>query len=89
MQKGCTNDAVFSMDGIEKKFFELDLVGNYYKNENDEYAEYIVKVEWIKTVSLASARKEVGFFGNQNSACKPINDKWTFTIDRLRVSWGI
>lgn len=83
------NEVVFTVDGIVKKFFELNLEGDYYKEEVGENAEYIVKVEWIKTVKVANAKKELGFFGNQNSACKPVNDKWLFTIKRLNDAWGI
>lgn len=83
------NEAIFIADGIEKDFFNLELEGHYLKNESDENAEYIVKVEWIKTVKVSSAKKEIGFFGNQNSACKPVNDKWIFTINRLKEAWGL
>lgn len=83
------SEAVFTINGVEKKFFELDLEGEYYRDVNDENAEYLVKVEWIKTVKVANAKKELGFFGNQNTACKPVNDKWLFTINRLKEAWGI
>ena len=52
-------------------------------------AEYIVKVEWIKTVPEEKAVKELGFFGNQNSVCKPRNEKWEFTIERLKKYWKV
>jgi len=83
------SEAKFLIDGEEKNFFDLDLEGHYYKNETDENAEYIVKVDWIKKVSASSAIKELGFFGNQNSACKPVNDKWNYTIGRLKDIWKI
>lgn len=83
------SEAVFCTDGTEKNFFDLELEGNYYRNETDENAEYLVKVEWIKMVKIHEAKKEIGFFGNQNTACKPVNDKWIFTIDRLKTAWGI
>ncbi len=82
-------DARFNVDNVEKEFFDLDLDGYYYQNENDDQAEYIVKVDWIKTVDIKNAVKEIGFFGNQNTACRPANDKWLFTIERLKKAWGI
>ena len=69
---------------------ELPLKGEYFENEDDdELAEYIVKVDWIKTVPESKAIKELGFFGNQNSVCRPHNDKWEFTIERLKKYWSI
>jgi len=84
-----TSEAKFIVDGQEKNFFDLNLEGNYYKSENDENAEFLVKVKWIKTVEVKKAIKEAGFFGNQNTACRPANDKWIFTIDRLKKAWGL
>jgi len=83
------NEAVFLVDGVETEFFDLDLEGDYHRDESGDNAEYLVKVEWIKTVPSSLAKKEIGFFGNQNTACKPINEKWLFTINRLKEAWGI
>lgn len=52
--------------------------------QDPERAEYMVAVKWIKTVPEQEAIKETGFFGNQNSAAKPRNKKWSYTIDRLK-----
>lgn len=46
-------------------------------------AEHMVRVEWIKTVPLAQAVREKGFFGNTNSAAGPRSKKWVHTIKRL------
>lgn len=51
--------------------------------------EYMVRVEWLKTVSLEEAIKEKGFFGNQNSAAKPRAKKWQHTVERLRKRFEI
>jgi hypothetical protein len=51
--------------------------------------EYYVKVDWIKTVPLAEAIKEKGFFGNQNSVAKPKAKKWIHTIERLKKRFEI
>ena len=57
--------------------------------EDDDCAEYFVRVEWIKTVPLSEAVKETGFFGNQNSAARPVAAKWRHTVDRLKKRFGI
>ena len=59
-----------------------------YKDD-DEKAEYLVGVKWIKTVPLEKAYREKGFFGNQNSACKPKAKSWDYTIKRLKKHFGI
>ena len=46
----------------------------------EDLAENVVRVDWLKTVPLADARWEKGFFANQNSACKL---RSRFTIERL------
>ena len=39
--------------------------------EDPEKAEYLVRMKWLKTVPVAKAIKEKGFFGNQNSVARP------------------
>ena len=51
--------------------------------------EYFVKVKWIKDLPLNEAVSEVGFFGNQNSVCKPTTPKWNHTVDRLKIHFGV
>ena len=43
----------------------------------------------MKTVPQNEAVSEYGFFGNQNTVCRPKVEKWDFTIKRLREVWGI
>jgi len=57
--------------------------------DNEEKAEYFVRVEWIKTYPITQAVKQMGFFGNQNSVCKPKVSAWIFTIDTLKKKWGV
>ena len=52
--------------------------------DDPEKAEYFVKINWLETVPVEKAFHEVGFFGNQNSACKPQTPKWRKTTDRLK-----
>ena len=56
---------------------------------NEERAEYFVRVKWIKDVPIRQAVKQMGFFGNQNSVCKPKVASWLFTVDTLKKKWGI
>ncbi|MCG2787222.1 MAG: endonuclease NucS [Anaerolineae bacterium] len=48
--------------------------------DNPELSEYLVKVEWIKTLPAKQAIWVKGMFANQNSACKLRNK---FTLERL------
>ncbi len=55
----------------------------------DSHEDVGVGVEWINTVGKNEAVKEVGFFGNQNTVCKPTTQKWNHTVERLKKRWGI
>lgn len=57
--------------------------------ENPDKAEYFVCVKWLKTVPLAQAHSEVGFFGNQNTVARPTAGKWGHTVGRLKERFGI
>lgn len=48
-----------------------------------------VPVDWIKTVPRDKAIKETGFFGNQNTVCRPVAKKWVHTINRLKKRFEI
>ncbi len=61
----------------------------FARKDDPEKAEYLVRVEWLKTMSLDQAIKEKGFFGNQNTVCRPRDKKWDHTVDRLRRRFGI
>lgn len=67
----------------------LNIAKSATNSQDPEKAEYMVGVKWIKTVSIQEALKEKGFFGNQNSAAKPRDKKWSYTIDRLKTRFGI
>ncbi|MBR3076692.1 MAG: DUF91 domain-containing protein [Oscillospiraceae bacterium] len=83
-------DAVFFENGVSVKMNELPLKGKYFYSPDDsEKAEYIVQVRWIKTVRRADAVRELGFFGNQNSVCRPTAERWSFTVERLKKLWNI
>ena len=57
--------------------------------DNDDKAEYLVRVKWIRTLPLNEAIHEVGFFGNQNSVCRPTAPKWNHTVERLKQRFRI
>ena len=57
--------------------------------EDEEKAEYFVKVKWLRSFPIRQAVSELGFFGNQNSVCKPRSSKWLFTVDTLKKKWNI
>jgi hypothetical protein len=57
--------------------------------EDVDRAEYLVRVNWIKTVPLDQAVKEKGLFGNQNTVARPRTPRWEYTIQRLRERFGV
>ena len=84
------SEAAWNLNGIQTNMKDMKLQGSYFYREDDpERAEYIVPVKWIKTVSYSKAIKETGFFGNQNTVCKPTSEKWNFTVNRLKELWSI
>ncbi|OUE09749.1 hypothetical protein CMsap09_12445 [Clavibacter michiganensis] len=59
-----------------------NLIGTYVQRETagDDDDEWVVPIEWSRTVRQEDAYWEKGFFANQNSACK---FRQEFTLDRL------
>ena len=56
-------------------------------DEHDpELSEYLVRVEWLKTLSAEEAIREKGMYVNHNSATKLRN---RFTLDRLAEHSGL
>lgn len=47
--------------------------------------EYCVRVQWLDTAPTQNAVKEAGFFGNQNTVCRPTSPKWRHTVERLKT----
>lgn len=57
----------------------------YRENADDpDKSEYFVPVKWLETRAESDAVNEVGFFGNQNTVCKPTTPKWRHTVDKLK-----
>lgn len=96
---GIVKDAVVPIDEFTVKSdngsmvpilsLPLNAAGNPTMANNPEKAEHFVRVEWLYTVPQSQAIREPGFFGNQNSAAKPRDQKWSFTIERLKEHFGI
>lgn len=83
-------DATFMVDGKPKSFAEIETQGSYlYSLDDLDKAEYVVRVDWMKSVAVKDAVRELGFFGNQNTVCRPVADKWNFTVERLKKIWDI
>ncbi|MFM0285059.1 endonuclease NucS domain-containing protein [Paraburkholderia megapolitana] len=72
--------------GTKRSVLDAVKSGNYHREylDDDELCEYFVPVKWIQTVPVAEAINEIGFFGNQNTVCKPTATKWRSTVDRLK-----
>ncbi|WP_413375692.1 endonuclease NucS domain-containing protein [Alkalihalobacillus sp. 1P02AB] len=81
-------EVTFDVDGIEKRMEELELHGPdiLYDKEDLDNCEYVVKVEWIKTVPIEKAFKEKGLKANQNTAFK-LNSQ--YTIDKVSEFFGL
>lgn len=67
----------------------LDIAEQAKARTEPELTEYLVRVQWLKTVPEGAAVKEVGFFGNQNTVARPRTPKWVHTVDRLKQRFGI
>ncbi len=74
-------------DGVDVPVLEAATRGSYHAEFFDdlELCEYFVGVEWLQTVPLSQAVREVGFFGNQNTICRPSTPKWRWTVERLKT----
>jgi hypothetical protein len=77
-----------SVDGVEKPILEVDLKAPSMDHDADdpELSEYLVQVEWIKTLPAEKAIWEKGMYANQNSATKLRNK---FTLERLTEYFGV
>jgi hypothetical protein len=66
---------------------ELDLATKYrHAGNGSEHDEYVVPIEWIKTLESGNAIREKGLFANQHSACKLRN---RFTLETLNRRFGL
>ncbi|MET1077052.1 MAG: endonuclease NucS domain-containing protein [Pseudomonas sp.] len=77
--------------GREIPVLELAQGGSYHREfiNDPERCEYFVAVEWLYSLPLEQAVKEVGLFGNQNTICRPTTPKWRWTVERLKERFGV
>ncbi len=78
-------------DKGEVPLLEAPIHASYHKHlvEDEDRAEYAVRVRWLDAVPLKKAKSEVGFFGNQNTVCRPTTEKWNHTVERLKVLFKV
>jgi Endonuclease NucS len=75
----------------ERPALEVLNEGDYHRESmsDPERSEWFVPVRWIKTMPLEKAVQEIGFFGNQNTVCKPTAPKWRSTVTRLKERFDV
>ena len=83
------NDFMVDEQGVQVHVHEANTQGDYLAGGTDEDCSWFVGVDWVHTVPLNKAVKEIGFFGNQNSVAKPKSERWEHTVSRLRKVWGL
>ncbi|QXH47617.1 DUF91 domain-containing protein [Pseudomonas xanthosomatis] len=78
-------DFCLSEGGVERPALEL-LQADYHRAyvDDPQRCEYFVPVEWLYSLPLNEAVREVGLFGNQNTICRPTTPKWRWTVERLK-----
>lgn len=84
-------DFLLVHEGGERPALDVLAAAEYHREfvDDPEQCEYFVPVQWLHSVPLSEASKEVGFFGNQNTICRPTTPKWRWTVDRLKERFGI
>ncbi len=80
------NDFVIPVNGGPQKALDVLSAAHYHRALADdaEQSEYFVPVKWLEAVPASQAFSETGFFGNQNTVCKPTTPKWRHSIERLK-----
>ena len=76
-----------SENGASKPLTEVEIEAPEMFDE--AHGEKIVAVDWIRTVEFHDSVSELGFFGNQNTVARPRDEKWAFTVGRLKELWGV
>jgi len=80
------NEFTVMKDGQERPVLEVATRASYHAAfiDDPEQCEYFVPVQWLQTVPISQAVREIGMFGNQNTVCRPKTPKWRSTIERLK-----
>lgn len=91
VQSGIEPASSFTVNTEEGEKLAMDVLkfSELYRQNTDDpdKSEYFVTVKWLETRSEQEAVNEVGFFGNQNTVCKPTTPKWRHTIEKLKHSF--
>ncbi len=84
-------DFTVKQNGVDVPVMQAVTQGNYHAEyiNDPERCEYFVPVEWLHTVPVEQAVREIGMFGNQNTVCRPTTPKWRWTIERLKERFSI
>lgn len=82
-----SSDFVVTTPEGERPCHDVLAHGDRYRREADDpdMAEYFVRVTWLDAVPKERAVKELGFFGNQNTVCRPTTPVWRHTVERLKA----
>lgn len=74
-------------NGIDVPVLVAATHGSYHSEHlnNLDLCEHFVAIDWLQTVPVSQAIKEIGMFGNQNTVCRPTTPKWRSTVDRLKA----
>ncbi|MFO7942656.1 MAG: endonuclease NucS [Bacillota bacterium] len=76
------DEVLFEVDGEKRTIYEISENAGYHEQymDDEENAEYVVRVDWVKAVEKDEAIREVGFFGNQNTVCRPTTPNWRISL---------
>jgi hypothetical protein len=83
------NEFEVDENGKAVSILDIKTSAKYGSRVNTDDQEFFVKIKWIKTFSRADAYDELGFFGNQNSVCKPTAPRWRSTVEHLKEKFQI
>jgi hypothetical protein len=78
-----------NINGKSENILDVVRIGSYGRNADQEDQDFFVKVDWVATCSTEDAYDELGFFGNQNSVCRPTATRWISTVDKLKSHFKI
>lgn len=57
------------------------------KADDPEKSEHFVRIKWLESMPESEAYDEIGFFGNQNTVCRPETPKWRYIVERLKTKF--
>lgn len=76
-------------DGIRKLLINVSDKADYRSRIGSDKQEWFVPVKWLRAVPRDERFNELGFFGNQNSVCRPTAAQWRHTVERLKEHFQI